>query len=102
MELSSEKEDLIEQMTRIVGHVPIGTRDLLNVLIHPDLIEYTKKYINAQDEGGRCLFYEYPWSCAKEAEANYKNIKYGWLGGASGIGFDETWCDNCRKKIMEE
>lgn len=96
-----EKEALIQQMGRVVGYVPLGTRDLLNVLIHPDLIEFTKRYIESKDDASRCLAFDAPWNCAREAEARYENIKFGWLAG-NGVGFSEWWCENCRKKVMGE
>jgi hypothetical protein len=99
--MQEEKEALIERMQEIIGYVPVGTRDLLNVLIHPDLIEFTKAYVKSRDEASRCQKYKEPWSCAKEAEARYENIKYGWLGSGSGVGYAEWWCENCKKRVME-
>lgn len=97
-----EKEDLIDRVDIIVGAPPPGLRYILTILAHPDVIEYTKRYIAAMDVASHCTNYTYPWSCIREAEARYKNIKYGWLGGAGGIGLDESWCENCRKKVLDE
>lgn len=41
------EEQLIKQLQRMLGYVPIGTRDLLHVLTHPDAIELTSEYIES-------------------------------------------------------
>lgn len=99
-QLIEQKEELIDGVTSLLGYQPPGVRVLLRVLAHPSLVHLTRQYFSAQDVSLKCLTYESPWSCSKEAEAKYENIKYGWLGGANGVGFDESWCDNCRKKVM--
>jgi hypothetical protein len=95
-----EKEELIEAIQEATGRLPNGTRLILDVLTQPDVIEFTKRFIQANDEAGKCLNYQDPWNCAKEAEAKYRNIKYGWLAG-NGVGFDESWCEPCRRRVME-
>lgn len=95
------KDALVHGVTELLGHDIPNLRWVLRALSHPDLIEHTKKYFNAMDKASMCTKYETPWSCAKEAEAKYENIKYGWLGAGSGVGFSEWWCDNCKKKVME-
>ncbi len=97
-----EKEELIERIEEAIGYLPDNTRLILKALSHPNVINAAKHYINVNDEAGRCLKYQYPWSCAKEAEAMYENIKFGWLGGVNGVGYDDNWCEPCRKKVMEE
>lgn len=99
-DIPSGKEDLIDGIKELVGQEPIGLRVLLRVLSHPDIVAEVARYFAGLDVTQRCLNYEPPWNCAKEAEARYENVKYGWLGGAGGIGFDESWCDNCRKRVM--
>lgn len=94
------KEDLLDRIATIVGFEPPGARHLLRVLAHPDVIDLTKEYFESMDKNSMCLTYEYPWNCAREAEARYENIQFGWLGGGSGVGYSEWWCDNCRKKII--
>ena len=97
-----EKEELIDNIQAVNGgRLPSNVRNVLSIIVHPDVIESTKDYIRVHDVNTRCLNYEYPWSCIREAEAKYKNIKYGWLAGSSGIGYDESWCENCRKKVMD-
>lgn len=98
--LLQQKDELIDGVKELVGHEPPGIRVLLRVLAHPDLVQHTRRYFEAHDRSTKCLTYEAPWSCAREAEANYENIKYGWLGGAGGIGFDESWCEPCRRKVL--
>lgn len=95
------KDALVHGVTELLGRDIPNLRWALRVLSHPDVIEYTKRYFDAMDVNSRCTKYEPPWSCAKEAEAKYENIKYGWLGAGSGVGFSEWWCDNCKKKVME-
>lgn len=102
--MQEEKEELIAKLQEHHGCVPISTRYLLDVLTRPDLIEYTKRYIRAMDKESECQNYQAPWNCARQAEAYYENIKYGWLGAganANGIGLAEWWCENCRRKVME-
>lgn len=98
--LFEDKEDLIDRITELVGSEPMGVRPMLRILAHPALVSYTVRYFQSLDESSKCLKYEPPWSCAREAEARYENIKYGWLGGINGVGFDESWCENCRKKVL--
>lgn len=97
--LPDDKETLIERVKELVGYEPPGIRVLLRVLAHPVLVQHTRRYFDALDGSMKCLFYEPPWSCAKEAEARYENIKYGWLGGVNGSLVD-TWCDNCKRKVL--
>lgn len=93
-----EKDELVAKIKETLGVLPGNTLYLLNVLVHEDLIEYTKDYIRTKDVASRCTEFKEPWSCAKEAEAMYENIKFGWLGGAQNMGVSEWWCDNCRKR----
>lgn len=95
-----EKEELISTIQELVGYLPLNTRDVLNILVHPEIIDVTKSFVKAMDKAGRCQKYIAPWSCAKEAEARYENIKYGWL--AAGDLQYEWWCEPCRKRITEE
>lgn len=95
-----DKEDLIDRIRELAGIEPLGIRPMLRVLAHPEMISQTISYFQSLDVTTKCLNYEAPWSCAKEAEARYENIKYGWLGGTNGVGFDESWCENCRKKVL--
>lgn len=94
------REDLVDKVISLVGHEPPGIRVLLRTLSHPDIVKDARLYFDSMDASSRCTKYEPPWNCAREAEARYQNIKYGWTGGAGGIGFDESWCDNCRDKVM--
>lgn len=99
--MEDPKEELIAEMQEVLGLIPSNTRLILNALAHPSLIDYARRYLRAVDKAGRCTKYEYPWSCTKEAEAKFENVKYGWLGGVSEIELD--WiCENCRNRITEE
>ena len=93
-----EKEAVIKKVHRIIGHMPIGTRDLLNVLAHPDVIELTKAFLERMDTASACQKYKAPWSCVKEAEAYYRNIEFGWVG-ASSHEHDDSWCVSCWDKV---
>lgn len=99
-----EKEELLEEIQATLGFLPGNTGYLLHVLTLPEVIDSTKRYVKAMDKASRCLNYQAPWNCAREAEARYENIKHGWLGApsGSGVGLAEWWCENCRKKVMEE
>lgn len=48
MTYSATEEALIERIQRIVGYVPVGTRDLLHILSHPDIISYSERYLGAR------------------------------------------------------
>lgn len=96
----SEKEELVSNLLEVFGTIPPLTREVLSMLTHPDVIEQTKLYISEHDVAGRCTKYESPWSCAKEAEALYENIKFGWLGAGNGVGYSEWWCEPCRRKVV--
>lgn len=93
-----EKETLLRKVEELIGFIPAETRALLKILAHPDVISDTKEYFNAMDENTRCRIYESPWSCARESEARYENIKFGWTGAP--MGFDESWCEPCRRKVL--
>lgn len=96
-----EKDKLIKEIQILTGREYASTRTLLKILVHPNVIEYTKRYISSMDEAARCRKFIAPWSCSKEAEAKYENLQFGWLGSSGGLGFDETWCEPCRKRVME-
>lgn len=96
-----DKEDLIDRITELVGGEPAGIRPMLRALAHPQLVQHTVRYFQSMDESSKCLKYEPPWTCAREAEARYENVQYGWLGGVNGVGFDDSWCENCRKKVLD-
>lgn len=95
-----EKEELIDEMQAAFPRIPQSTREVLSMIVDPKVIEHTKRYIESMDANSKCLMYEAPWSCAKEAEARYENIRYGWLAAGNGVGYSEWWCENCRRKII--
>lgn len=98
--MEDEKEELLDRLQELTGAPVPNVRYLLRVLSHPDVIKYTRHYFDSLDESTRCQKYEAPWSCAREAEARYENIKYGWLGAGNGVGYSEWWCEPCRAKVM--
>lgn len=57
--LSHESEKaLLNKLNRVLGSVPVGTKDLLRVLTHPDMIDFTWEYIKAkqtEDERDKTL-----------------------------------------------
>lgn len=93
-------DELIEAVTEFTGSEPVGLRRYLRLLSHPDVITKTKAYFDSVDFAHMCTKYQAPWNCAREAEATYQNIKYGWTGGAGGIGVNDDWCENCRAKVF--
>jgi hypothetical protein len=93
------REDLIDELTTFRGVEPSNIRRILSMLSHPDMIKITIKYFQDLDGAQTCEKYEAPWNCAREAEAHYENIQYGWSAGV-GIGFDGSWCTPCRDRVM--
>lgn len=45
---SDEMWALIVRLKRVLGEVPVMTGDFLKVLTHPDVIEYTKTYVDSE------------------------------------------------------
>ena len=95
-----EKEEVIAKVKEALGYEPTNLLGILKALSHPQVIQDTLRYLNLVDVENRCQKYEAPWNCAREAEAKYENIKYGWLGAGYGIGFAEWWCDPCKSKVL--
>lgn len=95
--MDDEKEDLVDHIQGVLGYLPENTRHILRILAHPQVIEYTQEYFGKLDNKTRCLRYDPPWSCVRESEARYENIKHGWTGapGPDG-GTQDLWCPNCR------
>lgn len=100
--MDEDKEDLVDHIQGILGHLPPDTRLILRALAHPAIIEYTQAYFGQLDNKTRCLRYAEPWSCVKEAEARYENVKYGWGGAPGTHGTHELWCENCRPRESVE
>lgn len=97
-----EKKALVGKLHDVMGFVPIATSRFLDILVEPDVIDYTKRFIAAMDEETRCTNYRQPWSCIREFEARYENEQNGWLGGQGGpTAYFQNWCENCKKKILE-
>lgn len=95
------KEALINKAQEIAGVLPPGISGVIKLLSHPDVIAQTTEYFKSINPRTMCTLYEAPWNCAREAESRYQSIRYGWLGGMSGIGYDESWCENCRSGVMD-
>ena len=94
------KEDLVDQATSILGHEPAGIRSMLKLLSHPSIIGNVRRYLEALDADAiRCLHYEAPWNCIREADAKYQNMQYGYVGGPM-VGVDDSWCESCLSKVM--
>lgn len=41
----SAESDLLKRLEKVVGYVPVGTSDLLHILTHPDVLQFTTRYI---------------------------------------------------------
>lgn len=39
------EQEICKKIERLVGYVPVGTVDLLHILVHPDVIHLTEKYV---------------------------------------------------------
>lgn len=48
--MSENEKALMKQLERMLGHVPVGTLDLVRVLAHPDVIDLTRKVLDDKDE----------------------------------------------------
>lgn len=46
-EPNHEANEVTKKIERMVGYVPIGTLDLMNILAHPDVIGLTRKFLDA-------------------------------------------------------
>ena len=97
-----EKEELISAIEDTFGVVPDQARLILGMLAHPRVIDEAKRYLRARDLGSQCTKYKHPWSCIREAEAKFENVKYGWLGAGSAEIELDWCCANCMKRITEE
>lgn len=95
-----EKEDLIDAIKEIRPIEPANIRLILDLLAHPDVIQHTIRYFQELDTAQKCLNYEHPWNCAREAEARYQTIQYGWISGAGALGYDDSWCEPCRDRLL--
>lgn len=42
-------DDIVFQMIKMVGYCPVGTRDLLRILAHPDMIDLTRKFLDESE-----------------------------------------------------
>lgn len=40
------EQEVLKKVERIIGYVPVGMLDLLRVLVHPDVIDLTEKYVS--------------------------------------------------------
>lgn len=98
--MSTEKNRLVAKVNSVFGRVPDELRTVIKMLSHPDVIKETITYFNAEDPDLRCRKYESPWNCILEVEARYENVTFGWVGGASGVGYYDGWCENCRKRVL--
>lgn len=45
LDIHETENALLNKLHRVLGAVPIGTRGFLNVLTHPDVIDYTEEYV---------------------------------------------------------
>jgi len=97
--LRQQKEDMVELATSILGHEPVGLRATLKLLSHPGMVESTRRYFESLVSTD-CLHYEAPWNCARESEAKFENLQYGWMGGIYGDEPLSSWCEPCLSKVM--
>lgn len=45
--MTSERQ-IMQKIAQIVGYVPVGTLDLLHLLVHPEVVNLTAEYVNAR------------------------------------------------------
>lgn len=46
--ISDEEFAVVLKVKKIVGYVPMGFRDVLHILAHPDCIDETKAYLDSK------------------------------------------------------
>jgi hypothetical protein len=46
--IQETEQSLMIKLERVLGYTPIGTKDLLHVLTHPDIIDLTEEYVRAK------------------------------------------------------
>lgn len=48
-EFSDEEQALLQKYKRLIGYIPIGLRDTLQVLAHPDVIDLTRAFLDSKE-----------------------------------------------------
>lgn len=102
-EFIDQEKALLHKLERVVGYVPIGTKDLLKVLTHPDVIRFTKQYIfQREQEAAYCdKFVGTDWDCEQELMRiiSTPGILIPQDGGIITVGF--MYCDKCNARAEE-
>lgn len=95
------KEELIARMTEIKGRIPANTIEILNVLIHPEVLPLAKAYLQEHDKSNACQKHIAPWNCIEESEVRLSQLDDGWLGGERGTGLSTAndMCEPCQEKL---
>lgn len=92
-------EDLIDAIEGVVGVVPNDTRRILRLLIHDDVIDATRLYLDEVGNSNACLVYDPPWDCIKESDEKYETLHYGMMPGLRhDYAWDDQWCERCLKR----
>ena len=45
--------EVVDRVAKVVGYVPHGLGDLLNVLTHPDVIDSTERFVRERSDADR-------------------------------------------------
>lgn len=93
-----EKETLIKAFKGVSGRYPANLLEILNVLVHPSVVQYAKAYIQVNDHTPVCQKYQYPWNCIKETEAIDQTVNNGWGGNMDDLMIN--WCVKCRARLF--
>ena len=94
-----EKEDLIDEIKATIGREPQGLRQILGLLSHPDVLETALIFLKGLDRKHACLIYPSPWNCARESEAKYETVKWGWgVVGYNDAEVHDSWCVPCQHR----
>lgn len=97
----NDKEDLIDEVRAALGKEPIGLRQALAVLSHPEILEHTIKYFTSLDDNKHvCVKHAPPWDCAKETESRYDDSDYWWLNSPHTKVIPGHWCNPCRQQAL--
>lgn len=49
--IDDARKAVLQKVCRMLGYDPVGMGDLLAILAHPDVIDLTRKYLDAADKG---------------------------------------------------
>lgn len=91
---------LLGKLEKVIGYVPIGTKDLLQVLAHPDVIDLTQVYLDVRRLDSDCDYYDRGWTCIKEAQARAEAMVRAKVDVTYILPI--PWCPKCTARAESE